>query len=293
MSRSIADRIKINHYADLFGGDDAGVVQVPIEDLHQFPGHPFNVRDDEDMDRLCESIRDNGIFTPLIVRVRNAGGYEIISGHRRTHAAKRIGLTEVPVIVKNMSDDEAVISMVDANLQRESLLPSEKAFSYKMKMDAIRNRGGDQIDHRDKKVKTRDVIGSEIGESGAQIQRYIRLTELTPELLEKVDKKEIPVNAGVMVSHIDKNKQKCLYGILSDQSIKLSLSDAKKIRKAAENNDCTKDMMLSILKGKTVKKRQIVFTENDLSKYFSENTSEETIKKVIIDYLEKRKRKEG
>ena len=141
MSRSIADRIKINHYADLFGGDEGGVISIPIADLHPFPGHPFYVRDDEEMDRLCASIDTDGIISPIIVRVSKVPGYEIISGHRRTHAAKRLGMSEVPAIIKQLDDDEAVIAMVDANMQRETILPSEKAFSYKMKMEAMKSQG--------------------------------------------------------------------------------------------------------------------------------------------------------
>ncbi len=168
MSRSIAGRIKINHYSDLFGGEDNGIVQIPITDLHSFPNHPFVVRDDDDMNQLIQSMKEHGVLNPIIVRVREEAGYEIMYGHRRTHAAKMAGLVDVPAFVKQMDDDEAIISMVDANLQRESILPSEKAFSYKMKLEALKRQGKrsdleekdkcetcDQIDH---KLKTREEI---------------------------------------------------------------------------------------------------------------------------------------
>ena len=288
MSRSIAGKIKINHYADLFGGDEGGVVQIPIEDLHQFPGHPFSVRDDEDMEKLCESISENGIYTPLIVRVRAAGGYEIISGHRRTHAAKKVGLKEVPVIVKNMDDDEAVISMVDANLQRESILPSEKAFSYRMKMDALKRQGKrtDTFGQIDQKLNTRDDIAEESGESSSQIGRYMRLTELLPEFLAKVDKRELPMNAGVMISYLDKNKQRCLHKILEENDIRLSVADAKKIRNLCKEKDCSKDNMMAILKKDVAPKRQIVLGEKELQKYFPENMSQEAIMVTLVRLLE-------
>lgn len=291
MSRSITDRIKINHYADLFGDDDGGVVTLPIGDLHPFPGHPFSVKDDEDMDRLCKSIESNGIVSPIIVRANGKTGYEIISGHRRTHAAKKIGLTEVPVIIKQMEDDEAIVSMVDSNLQRENILPSEKAFSYKMKIEALsRSKGRSQkvgqIVPQYKGKRSTEIVGEETGDNYKQVQRYVRLTELIPELLEMVDVKKMPMNAGVEISFIDKNKQKCLYGILEENGVRLSVSEAKKIKKAFLEKNCSKDRMMEILQKHTVDDRQLILTESDLSRYFPTNMSVEAAKITVKRLLE-------
>ena len=200
MASRVAGKIKLQSVDELLGVPEiAGTQEIEIERIHAFPNHPFKVLDDEKMDTLVDSIRENGILNPVIVRPDQSGNYEMISGHRRLHAAKIVGLKKVPAIVKEMSDDEAIIKMVDANIQREEILPSERAFSFKMKMEAM-SRQGSRVDltcgtefHKsgDINKKTRETIGDEAGMTGRQVTKYIRLTELIPELLDYVDIKKI------------------------------------------------------------------------------------------------------
>lgn len=214
MASRVAGKIKLQSVDELLGVPEiAGTQEIEIERIHAFPNHPFKVLDDEKMDTLVDSIRENGILNPVIVRPDQSGNYEMISGHRRLHAAKIVGLKKVPAIVKEMSDDEAIIKMVDANIQREEILPSERAFSFKMKMEAMSRQGqrNDLTSGQNVPKLTSDVIGEENGMSGRQVKRYIRLTELIPELLECTDNKKIGLVMAVDLSYLDEQVQKWVY----------------------------------------------------------------------------------
>ena len=214
MASRVAGKIKLQSVDELLGVPEiAGTQEIEIGRIHAFPNHPFKVLDDEKMDTLVDSIRENGILNPVIVRPDQSGNYEMISGHRRLHAAKIVGLKKIPAIVKEMSDDEAIIKMVDANIQREEILPSERAFSFKMKMEAMSRQGqrNDLTSGQNVPKLTSDVIGEENGMSGRQVKRYIRLTELIPELLECTDNKKIGLVMAVDLSYLDEQVQKWVY----------------------------------------------------------------------------------
>lgn len=214
MASRVAGKIKLQSVDELLGVPEiAGTQEIEIGRIHAFPNHPFKVLDDEKMDTLVDSIRENGILNPVIVRPNQSGNYEMISGHRRLHAAKIVGLKKIPAIVKEMSDDEAIIKMVDANIQREEILPSERAFSFKMKMEAMSRQGqrNDLTSGQNVPKLTSDVIGEENGMSGRQVKRYIRLTELIPELLECTDNKKIGLVMAVDLSYLDEQVQKWVY----------------------------------------------------------------------------------
>ena len=214
MKQRAGERIKLTSYNDLLGvSDDNMTEEIEIEKIRPFKDHPFKVQMDSKMQDLIDSIRDNGILTPVLVRPVGNDGYEMISGHRRMFAAKKCGLKVLKAVVQEMTDEEATVAMVDANIQREELLPSEKAFAYKMKLEAIKRQGSRSdltFNQNDRKLDSADVIGKEVGESKAQVRRYIRLTELIPELLELVDAKRFPFMAAVEASYIDKTVQQWL-----------------------------------------------------------------------------------
>ena len=216
MASRVAGKIKLQSVDELLGVPEiAGTQKIEIERIHAFPNHPFKVMDDEKMDTLVDSIRENGILNPVIVRPDQSGNYEMISGHRRLHAAKIVELKKVPAIVKEMSDDEAIIKMVDANIQREEILPSEKAFAYKMKLDALKRTAGrptkENACHNRTHLRSDQELALQVGDSARSIQRYIRLTELIPELLDYVDNKKIGLVMAVDLSYLDEQVQKWVY----------------------------------------------------------------------------------
>lgn len=216
MASRVAGKIKLQSVDELLGVPEiAGTQKIEIERIHAFPNHPFKVMDDEKMDTLVDSIRENGILNPVIVRPDQSGNYEMISGHRRLHAAKIVELKKVPAIVKEMSDDEAIIKMVDANIQREEILPSEKAFAYKMKLDALKRTAGrptkENACHNGTHLRSDQELALQVGDSARSIQRYIRLTELIPELLDYVDNKKIGLVMAVDLSYLDEQVQKWVY----------------------------------------------------------------------------------
>ena len=216
MASRVAGKIKLQSVDELLGVPEiAGTQEIEIERIHAFPNHPFKVLDDEKMDTLVDSIRENGILNPVIVRPDQSGNYEMISGHRRLHAAKIVGLKKVQAIVKEMSDDEAIIKMVDANIQREEILPSEKAFAYKMKLDALKRTAGrptkENACHNGTHLRSDQELALQVGDSARSIQRYIRLTELIPELLDYVDNKKIGLVMAVDLSYLDEQVQKWVY----------------------------------------------------------------------------------
>ena len=235
-------KIKINTYDDLFGGPVSlnEVKYLSLNELHDFKDHPFQVKDDEDMNKLVESIKEQGVLDPAIVRHRKEGGFEIISGHRRHHAAMLAGLKDMPVIIRDISDDEATLAMVDANLHREKLLPSEKAFAYKMKLDALRRKAGRPVKNNSRQVvgnyESADMVGQETGESGRQIQRYIRLTELIPEILDMVDDGQMAMRPAIELSFIPKVQQGHIWECMDAEQC--TPSHAQAIRMRSNNFFC-------------------------------------------------------
>ena len=266
------------------------VQQIPIDALHPFTNHPFKVLDDEAMTRTVESIAQYGVLAPLIARPRPEGGYEIISGHRRKHAAELAHLDTVPVIVRNMKDDAATILMVDSNLQREHILPSERAFAYKMKLDAIKNQGArSDLTSRQVvgKLEAADVIGKATDESGRQVQRYVRLTNLIPELLNMVDEKMISFNPAVELSYLSPEQQQEMIKAMDDTQNAPSVSQAKRIKELAQKGQFTSDAVVAIMGEEKKGELDTVTIKNDiLRKYFPRSYTPRQMEEKIIQLLD-------
>ena len=266
------------------------VQQIPIDELHPFTNHPFKVLDDEAMTRTVESIAQYGVLAPLIARPRPEGGYEIISGHRRQYAAKLAGLDTLPVIVRQMSDDAAVILMVDSNLQREHILPSERAFAYKMKLKALKNQGARSdltSDQVGQKLWSVEQVASDVGESKTQIQRFIRLTSLIPELLDMVDEKKIAFNPAVELSYLTQQEQHDLYETMITEDCTPSHVQAMKMRKFSEEGRLNMDVIFSIMQEeKPNQKEQFKIPRERISKFFAPGTPAQKIEDTIIKALE-------
>ena len=273
------------------------VQQIPIDALHPFTNHPFKVLDDEAMTRTVESIAQYGVLAPLIARPRPDGdGYEIISGHRRQYAAKLAGLDTLPVIVRQMSDDAAVILMVDSNLQREHILPSERAFAYKMKLDAIKNQGArsdltsGQIGP---KLRSDEQIALDAGESRKQVQRFIRLTNLIPELLDMVDEKKISFNPAVELSYLDESQQRDFLEAMNDTQNAPSLSQAQRLKKLAQEGHFSYDVAFAVMGEEKKDELDKVIIKNDtLRKYFPRSYTPKQMEDTIIKLLEQWQRKQ-
>ena len=249
------------------------VQQIPIDELHPFTNHPFKVLDDEAMTRTVESIAQYGVLSPLIARPRPEGGYEIISGHRRQYAAKLAGLDTLPVIVRQMDDDAAVILMVDSNLQREHILPSERALAYKMKLDAMRRTSGRPSKENPRQLvgnfETADIVGKESGESGRQVQRFIRLTNLVPELLDMVDEKKISFNPAVELSYLDESQQRDFLEAMEDTQNAPSLSQALQLKKIAQQGEFSYEKAFDVMGQEKKSEKDTVTIKNEtLRKYF-------------------------
>lgn len=249
--------------------------EMPLSDLHPFEGHPFKVLDDELMEQTVESIKQIGVVSPLIVRPDPEGGFEILSGHRRLHAAQLAGLETVPVIVKEMDDDAAIIFMVDSNLQRENILPSERAFSYKMKLEAMKHQGerGDltsgQVGQKSVGTVSRDIVAEQAGDSSRNVQRFIRLTNLIPEILDMVDEKKIAFNPAVELSYLKPSEQKEFLEAMDYAQASPSLSQAQRLKKLSQEGGCTLDAMCEVMN--EIKKDELdhVTIKNEvLRKYF-------------------------
>ena len=297
MASRVAGKIKLQTVDELLGVPEiAGTQEIEIGRIHAFPNHPFKVLDDERMDTLVDSIRENGILNPVIVRPDKNGDYEMISGHRRLHAAGIVGLSKVPAIVKEMSDDEAIIKMVDANIQREEILPSERAFSFKMKMEALSRQGnrGDltcgtefhKLDENSR--KTRETIGSESGMTGRQVTKYIRLTELIPELLDNVDVKKITLTMGVDLSYLDQQVQKWVYEYFKENGF-LKPVQVEALKNHANLSNASQHMIITILNEALPKKStaaKVSLSEKKLDKYFPPHYSAKERENVIIQLLE-------
>ncbi len=286
MSKSIAGKIKINSFADIVGGDDTVITEVPIKDLHAFSGHPFLVLDDEKMDETVESIRKNGIMMPGIVRPRQGGGYEIIAGHRRKRACEIIGLETMPVVIRNYTDDEAIVAMVDSNIQREDILPSEKAHAYRMKFDVMKHQGSAG-------GNTLEEIGEAAGECGRTVQRYIALSYLSDTLLRYVDTKKLPIRSGVELSYLTDSEQKWIEIFISEFKVVISPGKAAKIKMYSVNKELTEALLREILISDDPKPVKVVLKADILSEYFPDEMPAETIEEFIIRLLDEWKEKGG
>ena len=271
------------------------VQQIPIAELHPFTNHPFKVLDDESMQRTVESVEQYGVLSPLIARPRPEGGYEIISGHRRQHAAQLAGLETLPVIVRNMDDNAAVLLMVDSNLQRENILPSERAFAYKMKLDALKKQGA-RSDLTSAQIGTKlradEKVALDSGESRSQIQRFIRLTNLIPELLDMVDEKKIAFNPAVELSYLDEAQQRDFLEAMEDTQNAPSLSQAQRLKKLALEGHFSYDAAFAVMgEAKKDELDKVVIKNETLRKYFPRSYTPKQMEDTIIKLLEQWQRK--
>ena len=271
------------------------VQQIPIGELFPFKNHPFKVLDDESMQRTVESVEQYGVLSPLIARPRPEGGYEIISGHRRQHAAQLAGLDALPVIVRQMDDDAAVLLMVDSNLQRENILPSERAFAYKMKLEALKNQGA-RSDLTSVQVAPKlstEKIGEEVGMSKDNVKRYIRLTNLVPELLDMVDEKKIAFNPAVELSYLDESQQRDFLEAMNDTQNAPSLSQAQRLKKLAQEGHFSYDVAFAVMGEEKKDELDKVVIKNDtLRKYFPRSYTPKQMEDTIIKLLEQWQRKQ-
>lgn len=272
------------------------IVKLNIDDLDPFSNHPFHVRDDEEMLKMVESVKKFGVMNPAIARPKLNGRYELISGHRRKKACELAGISEMPVIIRDMSDDDAIICMVDSNLQRESLLPSEKAMAYKMKLEAM-NRQGVRSDltfsQVGKKLNTYEEMAKESGDSRNQIHRYIRLTELIPELMQMVDDKKIGVNPAYELSFLSEEEQEIVFETIESEEATPSLSQTRKLKKFSQDGRLDEDVILSIMQEEKGNQHEnIKISRAKISKYFSPDTTPQQIEEIIIKALELYKKRQ-
>lgn len=291
MASKMSEGLNFKSVEELLGVvNEEAAMDIEIYKISGFKGHPFKVVDDEKMQELVESIKVNGVLSPVLIRPTGMDTYEMISGHRRLHAAELAGLTAIPSIIREMTDDEAVIAMVDANIQREELLPSEKAFAFKMKLDAMKRQGQrpDQTSGHNVPKLTTDQIGEENGMTGRQIKRYIRLTELIPELMEYVDLKRINLVCGVEISYLDKEIQKWLFEYIRDNGL-VKPKQIALLRKVCETGIMTEGKLIAILNdsqpGRTPSTKNLI-SEKKLRKYFPADYTEEDMRSVIVELLE-------
>ena len=298
--------VSLKGAADIFSTEESRqeqqreqVQQIPIGELFPFKNHPFKVLDDESMQRTVESVEQYGVLSPLIARPRPEGGYEIISGHRRQHAAQLAGLDALPVIVRQMDDDAAVLLMVDSNLQRENILPSERAFAYKMKLEAIKNQGArsdltcGQFGHKLNGAKARDIVADESGDNARNVQRFIRLTNLIPELLDMVDEKKIAFNPAVELSYLDESQQRDFLEAMNDTQNAPSLSQAQRLKRLAQEGHFSYDVAFAVMGEEKKDELDKVVIKNDtLRKYFPRSYTPKQMEDTIIKLLEQWQRKQ-
>lgn len=288
MREGTAKNIKFESLDDLFAipktDDEQLISMISIEELYPFENHPYRVVDDTKMDELVESIKDNGVLEPAIVRKRSAGGYEIISGHRRKRACELVGIQTMPVFIKELSDDEAAVMMVDANNQREELLFSEKAWAYRIKHEALKHQG------KKKDINSSEQIGMSVGESGRHIKRYIRLTYLIKGILDLVDEGKIKFLAGERLSYLDKEEQEILLQYINANGVYPSTEIAAKLKQLSMDGDLTELALEQTLLNRKKENRSITMSAKTLRKYFSDDVSIEEIEQIIIELLEKRNR---
>lgn len=296
MKERVGQKIKLTNYEALLGvSNEESAVDVSIRDIHSFENHPFKVIDDDKMAELVESIKVNGVLTPVLIRPsKKTRGYEMISGHRRLHAAGLAGLSMIPAIVREMDDDTAVLAMVDANIQREELLPSEKAFAFKMKMDAMRHQGTSRHEVEKSEKWTCEKVGEAGGIGGRQVQRYIRLTELIPELIEFVDKKKIQLSLGVDISYIDKEIQKWIYEYIKENGT-VKPKQISALREECEKGVMTQPKLIMIMNNYQTGKTsggKLTISEKKLREYFPASYGSDDIKNVLFQLLDKWKKGE-
>lgn len=292
MKTRTGQKLKLTTVEELLGVPvTESSTEIDVDMIHVFKNHPFKVLDDEKMSDLVESIRVNGILSPVLVRPDGEDRYEMISGHRRMHAAKIVGLTMIPAIVREMSDDEAVIYMVDSNIQREELLPSEKAFAFKMKLDAMKRQGKRTDLTSDQNVQkfqtSRDSLASEFGISGPQISRYIRLTELIPDLLELVDNKRLQITAAVEISYVDKEIQQWICEYIHENG-NVKQNQIVILRQELLNGAITQSQLIDILNENAIgriPKKKVTLSEKKLSQYFPSHYTSAEMEKVIVELL--------
>ena len=294
--------VSLNKYADIFSTEQSRaedrlekVREIPLAELHPFKNHPFKVLDDESMQRTVESIARFGVLSPAIARPSPDGGYELVAGHRRHHACELVGMETMPVIVRELDDDAATILMVDSNLQRETILPSERAFAYKMKLEAMRHQG-ERTDLTSRqvvgKLEAADMLGKDTGESGRQIQRFIRLTELIPELLDMVDQKQIAFNPAVELSFLKPDEQKQLLEAMDYAQATPSLSQAQRLKKYSQEGKCTFEVMCTVMdEEKKTDLDRVIIKQDVLRKYFPKSYTPKQMEDTIIRLLEQWQRK--
>lgn len=294
--------VSLNKYDDIFSTEQSRaedrlekVREIPLAELHPFKNHPFKVLDDESMQRTVESIARFGVLSPVIARPSPDGGYELVAGHRRHHACELVGMETMPVIVRELDDDAATILMVDSNLQRETILPSERAFAYKMKLEAMRHQG-ERTDLTSRqvvgKLEAADMLGKDTGESGRQIQRFIRLTELIPELLEMVDQKQIAFNPAVELSFLKPEEQKQLLEAMDYAQATPSLSQAQRLKKYSQEGKCTFEVMCTVMdEEKKTDLDRVIIKQDVLRKYFPKSYTPKQMEDTIIRLLEQWQRK--
>ena len=289
--RGSADKIKLSSFDDLFGTQEAGtgteqVQEIPLCELHEFRGHPFKVLDDEKMQETVESIKNYGVLMPGIARPRAEGGYEIIAGHRRRHGCELAGLSTMPIFVRDYTDDEATIIMVDTNIQREDILPSEKARAYSMKYEAMKHQGKKGTGN------SLDEVGEAAGESGKTVQRYIWLSRLSDELLEMVDKKKIGLVQGVDISFLTEQAQEWVQVIMEETGTNISTVQSAKLKEYGKKGELNMPMVRLILTEEKPKERKVTLKAEKISRYFPEEYSESEIENVIIELLEEWQKKQ-
>ena len=306
--KSSARKVELASAADLFSTEqerqDAKlekVQNIPLSELYPFPDHPFSVRDDDSMKETVESVKEYGVLMPAIARPREGGGYELVAGHRRKHACELAGLDTMPVIVRDLDRDTAIIFMVDSNIQRENILPSEKAKAYKMKLDAIKRQGArrdltcTQVGYKSDGKKSVQVVAEEAGESRSQIQRYVRLNDLSPQLQQMVDDKKIAMTPAVEISYLKPEEQELLVETIESEQATPSLSQAQRMKKLSQSGKLDEDTMLGIMsEEKKPEVDKIVLTSDTLHKYFPRSYTpkqmQDTIIKLLEQWLKKRQR---
>jgi len=299
--KSSAKSINLTSLDDLFSTEESRaeescekVVRIPLAELHPFPNHPFHVRDDEAMQNTVDSIKEYGVLTPGIVRPREDGGYEIVAGHRRKHGSELAGLSDMPCIVREMDDDTATILMVDSNIQREDILPSERAQAYKMKAEALNRKLGRPAKENEGQVvptfrgkKTSEIIGEQVGENYKQVERYMRLTELQPELQQMVDDKKIAMTPAVELSYLKPEEQQMLLTAIDSEQATPSLSQAQRMKKLSQAGKLNDDTMLDIMmEQKKPEKCELTFSGDVLRKYFPRSYTPQRMQETIIKLLE-------
>lgn len=276
------------------------VMMLPVSELHDFPGHPFQVRDDEEMEKLAESITQHGVLMPGLVRPRTAGGYEIVAGHRRKFASVKAGIREMPVIVRDMDDDTAVILMVDSNVQRENVLPSEKARAYKMKLDAIKRKAGRPSKENSAGIRQNlfsiQKIADDAGEGKTKIQQYIKINDLIPELLEMVDGNEIKFNPAYELAFLRLEEQAVLYDILQAEEVTPSLSQAQRLKRASQEGRLSEQDIAAIMREEKAQTRdtgKVTLPAKEIEQFFPKSYTPEQKKKIIVKLLANWARQRG